>query len=543
MTQVFSCVGVANPMSDIAPQPPQPPTLRPYQVQLIKDLYETLGQGESRVAVIAGTGAGKTVIAGQICAHAEARGCRLLFLVHLDVLVGQTHEKMQAFGLHCGFIKAGWKEDPSAPIQIASVQTMTKRQWWRTWHADVVLYDEAHTTVFSKVGQQLIYHTHKNAVHLALTATPYRLGREQLGDHMQALVSSPVPAVLQKMGFLAPMKYYGMSQEDRIDLAGVRTVAGDFDERALKVACDRPELVERIVKEWHRLTPDKRTIAFCVDVEHAYHVAEAFRQAGIAAATVDGNTPIKDRHQLYRALRDEEILVLTSCNVISIGFDEPSVEVGLLLRPTQSRALHFQQIGRVMRIAPHTDKLHGTILDQAGNLERLGFPEDVREYTLPTSQEPETQGNVPTKLCPCCGRIVWIFMMICPECDHHWANETQILLSDLAEMLSDEQRLMMQEQEMQHAFHALRKRHYQEGASPAWTTRKFFEQFNCLPKDDWCSGSIFGKSPSLSDKNAYKQYLMGLAQRQSKSISWVISEFQKEFGSTNWQEIFFDRMA
>ncbi|MEO1148313.1 MAG: DEAD/DEAH box helicase, partial [Cyanobacteria bacterium J06638_22] len=341
---------------------PSPPKLRPYQVQLIKDLYQTLGMGYRRVAIVAGTGAGKTVIAGQICAHAEARGCRLLFLVHLDVLVGQTYEKMQAFGLHCGFIKAGWKEDPKAPIQIASVQTMAKRNWWRKWKADVVLYDEAHTTIFSQVGQQLIYRTHTDATHLALTATPYRLGREQLGDHMETLVSSPVPSELQRMGFLAPMKYYGMPLENQIDLDGVRTVGGDFDERDLKIACDRPELVQRIVEEWHRLTPDKRSIAFCVDVEHAHHVADAFNQAGIPAATVEGNTPIKERHRLYRALRDEDILVLTSCNVISIGFDEPSVEVGLLLRPTQSRALHFQQIGRVMRISPRTDKLHGTIL-------------------------------------------------------------------------------------------------------------------------------------------------------------------------------------
>lgn len=524
---------------------PQAPKLRPYQVQLIKDLYDTLGEGYKRVAVIAGTGAGKTIIAGQICAHAESRGCRLLFLVHLDVLVGQTYEKMRDFGLNCGFIKAGWKEDPNAPIQIASVQTMGKRTWWKKWHADVVLYDEAHTTVFSRVGQQLLYHTHTDAVHLALTATPYRLGRDQLGDHMETLVSSPVPSELQKMGFLAPMKYYGMTREDSIDLADVRTVAGDFDERDLKVACDRPELVERIVEEWHRLVPDKRTIAFCVDVEHARHVADAFNQAGVPAATVDGNTPIKERQQLYHALRDNELLVLTSCNVISIGFDEPSVEAGLLLRPTQSRALHFQQIGRVMRISPKTGKLYGTILDQAGNLERLGFPEDVREYTLPTREDAEKQGvgGAPTKMCPCCGFIVLIFVMTCPECEHQWVNEAPLSLADLAEVLSEEQMAMLQEQEMLRAFHDLRKRHFREGASPAWTTRKFFEQFNCLPKDAWCLGSIFGKHPSVDDKYEYKHYLMALAQQQGKSISWVVSEYQKEFGQSNWQEIIFDRMA
>ena len=102
-------------------------------------------------------------------------------------------------------------------------------------------------------------------------------------------------------------------------------------------------------------------------------------------------------------------MVLTSCNVISIGFDEPSVEVGLMLRPTQSSAMHFQQLGRVMRISPQTGKAYGIILDQAGNLQRLGFPEDVEDYTLPTQNRSTGGGGVaPTKPCPACGRIVLV---------------------------------------------------------------------------------------------------------------------------------------
>ncbi len=511
---------------------PKPPTLRPYQLQLIKDLYNKLSQGYRRVAVIAGTGAGKTVIAGQICAHTRARGFRLLFLVHLDVLVGQTYDKMRAFGLPCGFIKAGWKEDPSAPIQIASVQTMLKRAWWQDWHADVVLYDEGHTTVFSQVGQQLLYETHRKSVHLALTATPYRLGKEQLGDHMETLVASPVPSTLQQMGFLAPVKYYGMPMGQQIDLAGVRTVAGDFDERDLKHACDRPELVERIVDEWHRLTPDRRTIAFCVDVEHAQHVAEAFRIAGIPADTVDGNTPIKQRHKLYNNLRDGKLTVLTSCNVISIGFDEPSVEVGLLLRPTQSRALHQQQIGRVMRISPKTGKTHGIILDQAGNLQRLGFPEDIKGYKLPTSSEPDEPGVAPKKQCPVCSRIVWASVMVCPDCGHQWLiEETETVVEDLVEVVNESREaLLPNPEELLAFFHRLRQKIFREGLAPNLALRLFYDKHGFLPEDSWCVGSTFGAHPSSDEKQAYNQYLIGIAKRRGKSAAWILSEFQKEFG-------------
>lgn len=518
--------------------PPTTPVLRPYQSQLIKDLYIKLGQGYRRVAIIAGTGAGKTVIGGKICADTAARGMRLMFLVHLDVLVGQTYQKMQAFGLRCGFIKAGWKEDPDAPIQIASVQTMEKRGWWRDWPAQVVFFDEGHTTVFSQIGQEIIYETHPKAVHLAMTATPYRLGREQLGDHMQTFVASPIPAELQRMGYLAPMQYYGVPTDSQIDLNGVRTVAGDYNERDLKNACDRPELVQRIVAEWHRLTPGKRTIAFCVDVEHARHVAEAFKAAGVPAAVVDGSTPIKERHQLYSDLGAGWLTVLTSCNVISIGFDEPSVEVGLLLRPTQSRALHYQQVGRLLRISPATGKTCGIVLDQANNLKRLGFPEDITDYSLPSSREPSgTSDSTPNKQCPNCNRLIWGFIMTCPGCGHRWETEVRVQTDDLVEVYSEELLRQIERRKMYEFFRQQRQKTFQEGSAPNWTKRVFFERFNCLPEADWSLGSIFGDNPSLEDRYAYRDYLARVSQQQGKSLAWIIEEFQQEFGFDSWQAV------
>lgn len=520
-----------NGMPTKQSQPPlHPPTLRPYQTRLIKDLYIKLSQGYRRVAIIAGTGAGKTVIGGKICADTAARGLRLMFLVHLDVLVGQTYKKMQAFGLRCGFIKAGWKEDPDAPIQIASIQTMEKRSWWREFPANVVFFDEGHTTVFSQIGQEIIYETHAKAVHLAMTATPYRLGRSQLGDHMQTFVSSPIPAELQRMGYLAPMQYYGVPLDTQINLEGVRTVAGDFDERDLKNACDRPELVQRIVEEWHRLTPGKRTIAFCVDVEHARHVAEAFKASGIAADIVDGSTPIKERQRLYNALGTGKLLVLTSCNVISIGFDEPSVEVGLLLRPTQSRALHYQQVGRLLRISPNTGKSNGIILDQANNLKRLGFPEDIKEYHLPTSREPGLAQTSPMKQCPTCNRLLWGFVMLCPGCGYVWETEPQIHTNDLVEVYSEELLRQIEIRKRYEFFRSQRQKTYQEGLAPNWTIHVFQRKFGCLPESDWYLGAIFGDAPSLEDKHAYRDYLVKMAQRLGKDISWATQEFQQEFG-------------
>ena len=519
--------------------PSKTPKLRPYQVELINALYRKLNEGHKKVAIIAGTGAGKTIISGQICAHAESAGKRLMFLVHLDVLVGQTYEKMKSFGLSCGFIKAGWEENREAPIQIASVQTMAQRKWWRTWPADVIFYDEAHTTLFSRVGKSVLYKTHPQSVHLAMTATPERLGKDQLGEHLDTLVASPVPSDLQAMGFLSQMKYFSMPPDGVADLREVKTVRGDYDEAGLKNACDRPELVAKIVEEWQRLTPDKRTIAFCVDIEHARHVAEAFRQAGIPSDTVEGGTPIKERQRMYADLRDERILMLTSCNVISIGFDEPSVEVGLMLRPTQSSALHFQQIGRVMRISPQTGKDYGIILDQAGNLERLGFPEDIEEYFLPMRKQGSGGGNPPpTKPCPQCGRIVLSFIVRCPECSHQWVSERAVNLSDMVEIYSRDQAHQIKDiPTLIEIFHGHRRRIFKSGYAVTLAEHNFYEHTGRSPRESWCLGSIFGHRSTWEQKQAFLEYLHRSARRLGKRADWIMCEYEKEFGPGSWEQM------
>ncbi|WP_204139024.1 DEAD/DEAH box helicase [Halomicronema sp. CCY15110] len=516
--------------------PSQSPRLRPYQVELINDLYRQINEGHTKIAIIAGTGAGKTVISGQICAHAEAAGKRLMFLVHLDVLVGQTYEKMKSFGLHCGFIKAGWEEDREAPIQIASVQTMAQRKWWRQWPADVIFYDEAHTTLFSRVGKSVLYKTHPNAVHLAMTATPERLGKDQLGEHLDTLVSAPPPYELQAMGFLSQMKYFSMPPDGVADLKEVKTVRGDYDKAGLKNACDRPELVSKIVQEWQRLVSGKRTIAFCVDIEHARHVAEAFRQAGIPADTVEGGTPIKDRQRMYADLREERILVLTSCNVISIGFDEPSVEVGLMLRPTQSSALHIQQIGRVMRISPQTGKACGIILDQAGNLERLGFPEDIDEYRLPMCKDGSGGGSPPPmKACPQCGRMVLSFVVRCPECEHQWLSDRPLNLEDMVQIYSREQAHAIRDiPTLIEIFHGYRRLNFTRGYAPTLTEHHFLEKTGRTAKDAWCLGSIFGRQPTWEQKKTFLSYLHRSAKKLGKPGDWIVREFEKEFGAGTW---------
>jgi hypothetical protein len=192
-----------------------------------------------------------------------------------------------------------------------------------------------------------------------------------------------------------------------------------------------------------------------------------------------------------------------------------------------------------MRISPLTGKTHGIILDQAANLERLGFPEDIKEYRLPTSREPSAIEVHPTKQCPSCNRLVWGFVMECPECGHVWETEIQdVPVPELVEVLSDHQMQPVERETMIEFFQAQRQISFREGAAPNWARRVFYDRFGFMPEAAWCQGSVFGPKPSPGDKFAYRDYLMAIATRQGKSISWVIEEFQQEFGPEGWQDSF-----
>ena len=522
----------------IAP-PVDPPVerfnLRDYQVAFINEVYQAIREDHRSIACVAPTGAGKTVIMAQIAEHVVSRGKTLLVLVHLDVLVGQTYEKMKSFGLHhsTGFIKAGWTEDRGAPVQIGSVQTLGRRRWWESSRFDVVIYDEAHTTLFTQVGTKIRHTTHPEAIHLAFTATPYRLGKRtpQMGDRCSTLVSAPTPAKLQDMGQLATMRYFGLPP---VDLAGVKMIGGDFSEADLKNRCDNPVLIERIVEEWERLTPGKRTIAFCVGVDHAHHVAQAFQDAGVAAGVVTGDTPIDERTRLYRALRDGTLTVLTSCNVISIGFDEPSVEVGLLLRPTTSLALHHQQIGRVMRVSP--GKECGIILDQAGNILRLGTPEDIESYELQTADKTDRPPTEPVKkACPTCLSIVSVFETVCPTCGHVFpVKEPTIVDADLVEYAPR----TAVEKRSERTYRSLLRKAFHKGFDPTWAAIQYQKNTGERPAKTWSRGAIFGDNPTNEDIRTYHTALYAIAARKFHSVEnvstvkgWILNHLVSEFGA------------
>ncbi|NES64194.1 MAG: DEAD/DEAH box helicase, partial [Okeania sp. SIO2D1] len=303
--------------------PSQIPQLRDYQLQVIDDLYQFIKHNHRRILIVAPTGAGKTVIAAHFIQREFKIGKTILFIVHRDVLIKQTLKKINDFGIECGVIAGGYKENHNAPVQIASAQTLSRRKInWFT--PNIVLIDEAHQTTWNKLVQrQLENYESNNTTFIGLTATPWRLSkREAMSDLFDTLIAAPTPGELILKGYLAPPIYYSV---DGADLKGVRTSAGEFNNSDLEVRCNVPEVVSSIVSEWKRLADGRLTIAFAVNVAHAKAIATAFNQAGIKAASVDGTMPTKMREVIYSQLESGLIKVLASCEALGEGFDIPAI--------------------------------------------------------------------------------------------------------------------------------------------------------------------------------------------------------------------------
>ena len=501
------------------------PKLRPYQIQFIKEVYEQIRAGSKRILGVAPTGSGKTWIAAQIIQHAVSRENPVLFVVHRDTLVSQTDEKLSCFRINSGFIKAGWKENPQSLVQIASVQTLPKRDWWRQYPAKVIVIDECHIVAYASIVQQMMACIHPQALYLGLTATPWRLSkRESLGDIFPTMVCAPMPHALIDAGFLVKPSYYSVTLAD---LKRVGTAAnGDFDEGQLVLACDRPELVEQIVRDWHNLAYGRRTIAFAVNVVHSRHLAEAFSSAGIPAAHVDGTTKSTDK--IYQQLENGEILVLCSCMKLVEGFDVPSVSAVLLCRPTMSRALHFQMLSRALRLSPETEKIDAVIVDQVGSVQRHGFVEDIRQITLESGSD-SIEGKVNKKICPPehggCGAILYAFHLKCYKCGYIFEQPKKVyLVPGLEQLLSEEDR-----ERYEFYRHKLREA-YQKSFAPGWAAMVFKERYGHWSPDAWEIGAIFGENPTAEQQSSYYNYLAAIARRLERSESWIQRCMESEFG-------------
>ncbi len=418
-------------------------TLRPFQASAVDEIRGAYMAGRRRVLFVLPTGGGKTYTFVHIAEQAAIRGNRVCILVHRAELVDQSSRSLHSIGCNHGVIAAGYRQDLSHTVQVASVQTLARRL--HTVPPDffqLLIVDEAHHAVAGTWARVL---TAMPRAHiLGVTATPERLDGRGLGNQFDVLIEGPDAAWLTQEGFLVPARIFA---PPGIDLSGIRRFDTRKGHQQSEEILRQGQAMGDAVTHYQRTIQDTHNgtaIAFCVSVDHAHAVTEAFRNAGIAAATLDGTMDRGIRRRTIADLGTGQLKVLTSCDIISEGTDIPSVTAAMLLRPTDSLGLHLQQVGRVLRPCP--GKPHAIVNDHVGNTLRHGLPTDPREWSLegrPKGKAKKPSDALPVRTCARCFSIIPSTANPCPECGHleqALKRELTVIDGDLRELTGTELR-------------------------------------------------------------------------------------------------------
>lgn len=392
-------------------------TLRPYQRESIDALNAHLRTQEDNPCIVLPTGAGKSLVMAQTLKEwlATCPGLRVMVLAHRKELVEQNALELQGIApeLSIGVYAASLRRrETHRSITFASIDSVAKRASDFP-PQDVLLIDEAHRIPVNGEGKyrKFIDAMKARNPHLrvvGLTATPYRLGTGNIchADHiLNEVVYNANVSDLIRAGYLSQLRTVE-GEHASLDLQGVKKTAGEFNLKDLARRVDREDVVAEAVRHMVRCVRDtarKSVIVFCIDIEHCEHVAQELRKHGVDAGIVTGSTSWAERERLVEDFKAGKIHYLLSVNVFFEGFNAKRVDCVAMLRPTQSKGLWVQAVGRGLRL--HPDKDYCLVLDYGDNINRHG-PIDLDDDTEVKLATCGDCGNVfsrAVKACPCCG--------------------------------------------------------------------------------------------------------------------------------------------
>lgn len=371
----------------------------PHQTSFIQDIRASLAK-HKRVIGCASTGAGKTVCIGDIINRARGH---VIVTVHRRELLRQTQKTLDIMGC--------------SNYTLTTIQTLTKQDFEIP---SLLIVDECHLSM-AKTWRSVI---EKCPYVIGFTATPCRLDGQPLGELYNDIVYAKDMKWLIQKGFLSEYKYHAPYVPD---MKGVRKSMGDF---AISDTLERMsgKVLSNALDKYLEICGEcKYTMAFCVNVAHSKELVERATSMGINAVHIDGTMTEKQRKEAIQCFADKGG-ILSNVNITTEGFDlsaqvnqDITVEAVLILRPTQSLALHRQIVGRALRRKPRP----AHILDFAGNVQRHDFPDDFVEWSLDGKTRRESD-TISIQRCPDC------FMVqrpspICMMCGHVFQADGRII--------------------------------------------------------------------------------------------------------------------
>lgn len=338
--------------------------LRAYQMKARQDIHKGFENFDRQLGVLP-TGGGKTILFSRLAQ--DYQPSRTLILAHREELITQAVDKLRSStGLEAQVEMGEERASLDAPVVVASVQTLMRekrRERWPRDHFGLVVVDEAHHALADSYLNTL-GHFDDHAKVLGVTATPDRGDKKNLGKYFENIACEVTLLDLVNQGWLSPIRVKTVPLE--MSLRGVRTTAGDFSADDLGHALEPylEKIADVLVEHRHR-----KTLVFLPLIAVSKRFAQMCRDRGLLAEHVDGQTT--ERQAALERFKRDETRILTNAMLLTEGYDEPSIDCVVCLRPTKIRALYSQIIGRGTRIWPGKD--HLLVLDFLWQAEELSL--------------------------------------------------------------------------------------------------------------------------------------------------------------------------
>jgi len=343
--------------------------LREYQERTLAATFAALDRGVRRQMWVLATGLGKTVA---LVSLAERMNVRTLIIAHRDELITQAVGKVRQWwpDADVGVVKAERYDFGAQDVIVASVQSLTPGRLSRMGAFGLVIIDEAHragSASYARVIETLRAGQADGPVLLGVTATPERGDGKGLNVHFDEITATYDTLFGIRNGFLVDVRCQEVKLKN-LRLEDVRTSHGDFQDGQLGQAMADADAPWHIAKAWKELAPDRLTASFHPTIAAAQAQAAEFMAQGVPASCISG-VGVDERRQMLRSLESGRIKVLTNALLLVEGWDFPPLSCIIQARPTKSRGLYQQVIGRALR--PYPGKEDALIIDVTGSSERM----------------------------------------------------------------------------------------------------------------------------------------------------------------------------
>ncbi len=400
--------------------------LRDYQREIVDKIYAD----KKNKVVWLPTGAGKTEICCFIADREAKAGNGVLFVVERISLCNQASDRFKKYNIRHNIIRGYDTRLRNAPVTIASIQTIKSRKDTEYVKrilddASIIIIDEAH--IIHK-SHEILFNLGKQII--GLSATPLRSGMKELypggiiyGPSYRSLIEA---GHLIKCQYLCPVLEDVVTQLDNIPIDHT----GDWQKKALSELMRMKAIIGEITETCKKFASDKKTIIFCHDIAHANDVATRLEEEGFKARSIHYHTELQERKEIFSEFSNGHIQFLCSVDMLSTGFDEPSIDCAIIAAPTLSKTKYIQRLGRVMRPFPGKDT--ALIVDAVGDCIRHGFIEDFMPEELKSQEErrPDKitkKDKAPVKICYSCKSLQSSKNQICDVCGESLIRKPKVI--------------------------------------------------------------------------------------------------------------------